>query len=83
MGPGKHTGSISSKAAHKLFWRFIFLSVLLAALLGPYAAALSLTAALFIQAVIFGDGGIISFGVNAFNWFLKTPILYFQKSLLS
>ena len=48
-------------------------ATLLAVLLGPYAAALALTVALFIQAIVFGDGGIISFGVNAFNMAFIMP----------
>jgi cobalt/nickel transport system permease protein len=48
-------------------------ATLLAVLIGPYAAALALTVALFIQAIIFGDGGIISFGVNAFNMAFIMP----------
>lgn len=35
--------------------------------LGPSGAILALTVALLIQAVFFGDGGITSFGANAFN----------------
>ncbi len=41
--------------------------VLLAILLGPEAACLSLTIALAIQALLFGDGGILAFGANCFN----------------
>src|SRR5205085_381908 len=35
--------------------------------LGPWAAMLSLTIALFIQALFFGDGGITTLGANCFN----------------
>lgn len=41
--------------------------VVLAVLLGPEAACLSVTIALLIQALLFGDGGILAFGANAFN----------------
>ena len=41
--------------------------VLLAIPLGPEAACLSLTIALAIQALLFGDGGILAFGANCFN----------------
>ena len=40
---------------------------LIALLLGPYAACIAISVALFIQAIIFGDGGILSFGANCFN----------------
>ncbi len=35
--------------------------------LGPWAALLSISAALLIQAVFFGDGGITAFGANSLN----------------
>jgi cobalt/nickel transport system permease protein len=41
--------------------------VLAAALLGPHAAALVLTVVLGIQALVFQDGGITTFGVNTVN----------------
>lgn len=40
---------------------------LLAILIGPYAACISVTVALLIQALLFGDGGILAFGANCFN----------------
>ena len=40
---------------------------LLSAMLGPEAACISITIALLIQALIFGDGGILAFGANCFN----------------
>ena len=42
-------------------------SALLAILLGPYAACLSVTMALILQAFLFGDGGILCLGANCFN----------------
>src|SRR4030067_2241861 len=39
----------------------------LAVLLGPWAAMLSMTIVLMMQAFFFADGGIISFGANIFN----------------
>lgn len=42
-------------------------AVLIAILLGPWAAALAVTIALLIQALIFGDGGILTLGANCFN----------------
>ncbi|MDI6691624.1 MAG: energy-coupling factor ABC transporter permease, partial [Candidatus Bathyarchaeota archaeon] len=39
----------------------------LAVLLGPYAAMLSMTIVLLMQAIFFADGGIFAFGANVFN----------------
>lgn len=46
---------------------------LLAILMGPYAACISLTTALLIQALLFGDGGILAFGANCFNMAFVLP----------
>src|ERR1700675_478766 len=40
---------------------------LLATLLGPAAAAVTMTAILAIQALVFQDGGILALGANVFN----------------
>lgn len=48
---------------------------LLSALLGPYAACISITAALLLQALLFGDGGILSFGANCFNMAFVMPFV--------
>ncbi len=48
---------------------------LLAILLGPYAACIAITVALLIQALLFGDGGILSFGANCFNMAFIIPFL--------
>ena len=40
---------------------------LIALLLGPEAAAIAVSVALALQALLFGDGGILSFGANCFN----------------
>lgn len=40
---------------------------LIAIVLGPWAACISITIALALQALLFGDGGILAFGANAFN----------------
>ena len=55
--------------------------------LGPWAGILALSTALLIQALFFGDGGITSFGANAFNMAiagcLVTSAAYFLlRSLL-
>lgn len=49
-------------------------SVLLAIALGPWMAIVATSVALFIQALIFGDGGILAFGANAFNMALLMPV---------
>lgn len=48
---------------------------LLAILLGPFSACISITVALLIQALLFGDGGILSFGANCFNMAFVLPFL--------
>lgn len=48
---------------------------LIAVLLGPYAACLSVSVALLIQALIFGDGGILAFGANCFNMAFVLPFV--------
>lgn len=48
---------------------------LIAILLGPYSACISVTVALLIQALLFGDGGILAFGANCFNMAFVLPFL--------
>ncbi len=48
---------------------------LIAVLLGPWAAVMGVSAALFIQAIFFGDGGILAFGANAFNMAIVLPFV--------
>lgn len=48
-------------------------AVLIAVLLGPWAAVVSVSSALLIQALVFGDGGILSFGVNCLNMAVVMP----------
>lgn len=47
----------------------------IAILLGPWAAAISVSTALLIQALVFGDGGIVSFGVNCLNMAVVMPFV--------
>jgi cobalt/nickel transport system permease protein len=55
-----------------------FLSVLL----GPYMAILGLTIVLMMQALIFADGGLSTFGANVFNMAVIGGLSYFiVKSL--
>ena len=46
---------------------------LIAILFGPDAACIAISSALLLQAVIFGDGGILSFGANCFNMAFVLP----------
>lgn len=47
--------------------------VLVAILLGPWAACIAITVALAIQALLFGDGGITALGANCFNMAFVLP----------
>ena len=47
--------------------------VLLSILIGPYAASLALSVALILQALLFGDGGILALGANIFNMAIAMP----------
>ncbi len=48
-------------------------AVLVAILLGPWAACIAVSVALVIQALLFGDGGITAIGVNCFNMAFVLP----------
>lgn len=57
--------------------------VLIAIALGPWAAVIAVSVALFIQALVFGDGGILAFGANAFNMAFILPFTgYYTYKLL-
>jgi cobalt/nickel transport system permease protein len=47
--------------------------VLVAVLLGPWAAVIAVSVALAIQALFFGDGGVLAFGANCFNMAFVMP----------
>lgn len=47
--------------------------VLVAILLGPWAACIAITVALVVQALLFGDGGITAIGANCFNMAFVLP----------
>ncbi len=49
--------------------------VLVAVLLGPWAAVVAVSVALLIQALFFGDGGVLAYGANAFNLAFVMPML--------
>ncbi|MEM3000199.1 MAG: energy-coupling factor ABC transporter permease [Candidatus Bathyarchaeia archaeon] len=55
----------------------------LAVLLGPYAAMLSMTIVLLMQAIFFADGGILAFGMNAFNMAIIGGLSFFLIKLLT
>jgi len=48
-------------------------AVLVAILLGPWAASIAITVALAIQSLLFGDGGITAIGANCFNMAFIMP----------
>lgn len=55
--------------------------MLLAILLGPYAGFLTMASVLLIQALFFGDGGLLAYGCNVFNLgfytcFIAYPLIY-------
>lgn len=55
--------------------------LLLAILLGPYAAFIVLSSVLIVQALFFADGGLLAFGCNIFNLgvfpcLLAYPLIY-------
>ena len=50
---------------------------IVAILLGPYSAVFAVTIALAIQALFFGDGGILALGVNCFNMAFIMPFTAF------
>jgi len=56
---------------------------LVAILLGPWAASIATTIALLVQALLFGDGGITTFGANCFNMAFVLPFVgyYIYKAI--
>jgi cobalt/nickel transport system permease protein len=50
-------------------------AALVAVLLGPWAACVAVSTALLIQALFFGDGGILAYPANAFNMAVVMPFL--------
>ena len=50
-------------------------SVLVAILLGPWAACVAVSIALIVQAVVFGDGGITCVGANCLNMAVVMPFV--------
>ena len=57
---------------------------ILAIVLGPWAAVLGISVTLGIQALFFGDGGLITFGANCFNMAIVLPFVgYFIYKIIS
>jgi cobalt/nickel transport system permease protein len=55
-----------------------------AIVLGPWAAVLSISIALLIQAVFFGDGGVTAIGANCLNMAIVGPfVAYFVYRLIA
>jgi cobalt/nickel transport system permease protein len=50
-------------------------AVLIAVMLGPWAAVAAVSAALLIQALFFGDGGILAYGLNCLNMAVVMPFI--------
>ncbi|MCX5866887.1 MAG: cobalt transporter CbiM [Proteobacteria bacterium] len=58
--------------------------VLVAILLGPWAAVIAISVALVVQALLFGDGGITAIGANCFNMAVVIPFVgYYVYVLIS
>jgi cobalt/nickel transport system permease protein len=49
-------------------------SVLMAVILGPWAAVVGVSTAVVIQGLFFGDGGITAIGANCFNMAIVMPL---------
>ena len=59
-------------------------AVFIAILLGPWAACIAISIALIIQALVFGDGGILSIGANCFNMAFIMPFAgYYLYKLIA
>ncbi len=50
-------------------------ATLMAVTLGPWAACIGVTIALVIQALFFGDGGVLAIGANCFNMAFVAPMV--------
>jgi cobalt/nickel transport system permease protein len=53
-------------------------------IMGPWAAVVSISVALIIQALVFGDGGITAIGANCFNMAVVIPFVgYYLYKIIS
>ena len=57
-------------------------AVLVAVLLGPWAAVIAVSVALATQALFFGDGGVLTFGANCVNMAIVMPFVGYGVYLL-
>lgn len=57
-------------------------ATLLAIAIGPWATTISITVALLIQALLFGDGGILALGANSFNMAFIAPFVGYNIYVL-
>jgi cobalt/nickel transport system permease protein len=58
--------------------------VIVAILLGPWAASVAVSVALIVQALLFGDGGITALGANCFNMAVVIPFVgYYSYRLIA
>jgi len=57
-------------------------AVLVAVLLGPWAAVVAVSVALAIQALFFGDGGVLAYGANALNMAFVMPFVGYGAYLV-
>ena len=59
-------------------------AVLVAIILGPWAACIAVSVALIVQALIFGDGGVTCIGANCLNMAVIMPFIgYFIYKLIA
>jgi cobalt/nickel transport system permease protein len=58
--------------------------IIVAILLGPWAASIAVSIALIIQALMFGDGGMTAIGANVFNMAIVIPFVgYYTYKLIA
>ena len=50
-------------------------AVIIAIVLGPWAAVIAVSVALLFQALLFGDGGVLAFGANCLNMAIIMPFV--------
>jgi cobalt/nickel transport system permease protein len=50
-------------------------AVLVAVVLGPWAAVIAVSVALLFQALLFGDGGVLAYGANVVNMAIVMPFV--------
>lgn len=55
---------------------------LVAILFGPWSATIAISIALAIQAILFGDGGVLALGANCFNMAFVLPMVGYGVYLL-